>query len=43
MAQKPPTLTDDPFVSCLYIHIDLAGRRLHLAGAGHPPPLLRSR
>lgn len=22
--------------------IDLAGRRLHLAGAGHPPPLLRS-
>ncbi|MET7305178.1 SpoIIE family protein phosphatase [Embleya sp. NPDC005575] len=35
-------LETDLFVSCLYIHIDLAERRLHLAGAGHPPPLLRS-
>ncbi|MEU5771343.1 SpoIIE family protein phosphatase [Streptomyces asoensis] len=34
-------LETDLFVSCLYIHIDLAGRRLHLASAGHPPPLLR--
>ncbi|MFF1446213.1 SpoIIE family protein phosphatase [Streptomyces sp. NPDC058295] len=32
----------DLFVSCLYIHIDLAERRIHLASAGHPPPLLRS-
>ncbi|MGX1267281.1 PAS domain-containing protein [Streptomyces phaeoluteigriseus] len=32
----------DLFVSCLYIHIDLAERRLHLASAGHPPALLRS-
>ncbi|MGW0365755.1 SpoIIE family protein phosphatase [Streptomyces sp. NPDC002990] len=35
-------LETDLFVSCLYIHIDLAARRLHLASAGHPPPLLRS-
>ncbi|MFD9436600.1 SpoIIE family protein phosphatase [Streptomyces sp. NPDC060002] len=35
-------LETDLFVSCLYIHIDLAERRLHLASAGHPPPLLRS-
>ncbi|MFI8192030.1 SpoIIE family protein phosphatase [Streptomyces sp. NPDC085946] len=35
-------LGPDLFVSCLYIHIDLAGRRLHLASAGHPPPLLYS-
>ncbi|MFD3537129.1 SpoIIE family protein phosphatase [Streptomyces sp. NPDC058664] len=34
-------LETDLFVSCLYIHIDLAGRRLHLASAGHLPPLLR--
>ncbi|WP_235614469.1 GAF domain-containing SpoIIE family protein phosphatase [Streptomyces ambofaciens] len=34
-------LETDLFVSCLYVHIDLAGRRLHLASAGHPPPLLR--
>jgi hypothetical protein len=35
-------LETDLFVSCLYIHIDLAGRRLHLASAGHLPPLLRT-
>ncbi|MEU2542837.1 SpoIIE family protein phosphatase [Streptomyces iakyrus] len=35
-------LETDLFVSCLYIHIDLAERRLHLASAGHPPPLLRT-
>ena len=35
-------LETDLFVSCLYLHIDLAARRLHLASAGHPPPLLRS-
>jgi serine phosphatase RsbU (regulator of sigma subunit) len=29
------------FVSCLHAHIDLARRRLHLASAAHPPPLLR--
>ncbi|MFI8006131.1 SpoIIE family protein phosphatase [Streptomyces sp. NPDC086010] len=29
------------FTSCLYIHLDLAGRRAVLATAGHPPPLLR--
>ncbi|MFE5804893.1 SpoIIE family protein phosphatase [Streptomyces sp. NPDC056491] len=29
------------FTSCLYIHIDLAGRTARLASAGHPPPLLR--
>ncbi|MBD0421791.1 SpoIIE family protein phosphatase [Streptomyces sp. TRM S81-3] len=37
-------LTDlDPglFTSCLYVHLDLAGRRACLATAGHPPPLLR--
>ncbi|WP_017596796.1 SpoIIE family protein phosphatase, partial [Nocardiopsis lucentensis] len=37
-------LTDlDPglFTSCLYVHIDLAGHRAHLASAGHLPPLLR--
>ncbi|TXS33461.1 SpoIIE family protein phosphatase [Streptomyces sp. gb1(2016)] len=34
-------LETDLFVSCLYIHIDLAERRLQLASAGHPPPLLR--
>ncbi|WP_240439310.1 SpoIIE family protein phosphatase [Streptomyces europaeiscabiei] len=45
LARTNRVLTDletDLFVSCLYIHIDLAGRRLHLASAGHPPPLLRS-
>ncbi|WP_238697547.1 SpoIIE family protein phosphatase [Streptomyces sp. E2N166] len=35
-------LETDLFVSCLYIHIDLAGRHLHLASAGHPPPLLHT-
>ncbi|EFL29622.1 magnesium or manganese-dependent protein phosphatase [Streptomyces viridochromogenes DSM 40736] len=35
-------LETDLFVSCLYIHIDLAERCLHLASAGHPPPLLRT-
>ncbi|MGW3011856.1 SpoIIE family protein phosphatase [Streptomyces sp. NPDC001219] len=29
------------FTSCLYVHIDLRTRRACLAGAGHPPPLLR--
>ena len=29
------------FTSCLYLSIDLARRRAHLASAGHPPPLLR--
>jgi serine phosphatase RsbU (regulator of sigma subunit) len=35
-------LETDLFVSCLYIHIDLARRCLHLASAGHLPPLLRT-
>ncbi|WP_432118818.1 SpoIIE family protein phosphatase [Streptomyces sp. bgisy032] len=35
-------LATDLFVSCLYVHIDLAERRLHVASAGHPPPLLRT-
>ncbi|UYQ66783.1 PP2C family protein-serine/threonine phosphatase [Streptomyces peucetius] len=29
------------FASCLYVQIDLAGRRACLATAGHLPPLLR--
>lgn len=29
------------FTSCLYAHLDLAGRSVRLATAGHPPPLLR--
>ncbi|MGX1881646.1 SpoIIE family protein phosphatase [Streptomyces sp. NPDC055287] len=29
------------FTSCTYAHIDLADRRIQLASAGHPPPLLR--
>ncbi|MEX2985419.1 SpoIIE family protein phosphatase [Streptomyces sp. C36] len=36
-------LTDmDPgrFITCLYAHLDLASRRITLASAGHPPPLL---
>ncbi|MGW1671355.1 SpoIIE family protein phosphatase [Streptomyces sp. NPDC002324] len=44
LARTNRVLTDletDLFVSCLYVHIDLAERRLHLASAGHPPPLLR--
>ncbi|MFD7136238.1 SpoIIE family protein phosphatase [Streptomyces sp. NPDC059894] len=31
----------DLFTSCLYAHLDLAGRRVTLASAGHPPPLAR--
>ncbi|GGY76971.1 SpoIIE family protein phosphatase [Streptomyces omiyaensis] len=34
-------LETDLFVSCLYLHLDLAGRTLQLASAGHLPPLLR--
>ncbi|MDN0197632.1 SpoIIE family protein phosphatase [Streptomyces sp. S.PNR 29] len=37
-------LTDfgpDLFTSCLYAHLDFARRRVSLASAGHPPPLLR--
>ncbi|MFF4975679.1 SpoIIE family protein phosphatase [Streptomyces sp. NPDC001083] len=44
LARANRLLTDfDPglFASCLYVHIDLAHRRARLAGAGHPPPLLR--
>ncbi|MGW2205756.1 SpoIIE family protein phosphatase [Streptomyces sp. NPDC001774] len=29
------------FTSCLYVHVDFVGRRVRLASAGHPPPLLR--
>ncbi|MGW7053230.1 SpoIIE family protein phosphatase [Streptomyces sp. NPDC054887] len=29
------------FTSCTYAHIDLTSRRVQLASAGHPPPLLR--
>ncbi|GHE59431.1 hypothetical protein GCM10014715_10920 [Streptomyces spiralis] len=29
------------FVSCLYVHLDLAHHRAVLATAGHPPPVLR--
>lgn len=29
------------FTSCLFVRLDLARRRAHLANAGHPPPLLR--
>ncbi|GHB74742.1 hypothetical protein GCM10010377_76460 [Streptomyces viridiviolaceus] len=35
-------LETDLFASCLYIHIDLAERRLRLASAGHPAPLLHT-
>ncbi|MFF5983002.1 SpoIIE family protein phosphatase [Streptomyces olindensis] len=34
-------LAPDLFTSCLYAHLDFARRRVTLAGAGHPPPLLR--
>jgi serine phosphatase RsbU (regulator of sigma subunit) len=34
-------LAPDLFTSCLYAHLDLAAGRATLAGAGHPPPLLR--
>ncbi|MFC8762140.1 SpoIIE family protein phosphatase [Streptomyces sp. NPDC057193] len=43
LARTNRVLTDletELFVSCVYLHIDLAERRLHLASAGHPPPLL---
>ncbi|MFB7244169.1 SpoIIE family protein phosphatase [Streptomyces populi] len=33
-------LEPDLLVSCLYAHIDLDRRRMSLASAGHPPPLL---
>lgn len=29
------------FTSCVYAHLDLAGSRVYLSSAGHPPPLLR--
>ncbi|MGI5256511.1 SpoIIE family protein phosphatase [Streptomyces angustmyceticus] len=34
-------LDPELFTSCLYVRIDLRTRRACLAGAGHPPPLLR--
>jgi serine phosphatase RsbU (regulator of sigma subunit)/PAS domain-containing protein len=34
-------LAPDLFTSCLYAHLDFAGRRVSLASAGHPPALLR--
>ncbi|AYN38886.1 phosphatase [Streptomyces dangxiongensis] len=34
-------LCPDLFTSCLYAHFDLAGRRVTLASAGHPPPVVR--
>ncbi|MFI1711211.1 SpoIIE family protein phosphatase [Streptomyces griseoruber] len=34
-------LDPDLFTSCLYTHLDLARRRVTLASAGHPPPILR--
>ncbi|WP_340373888.1 SpoIIE family protein phosphatase [Streptomyces sp. SS7] len=34
-------LDPDLFTSCLYAHLDLARRRVTLASAGHPPPILR--
>ncbi|MFG2577623.1 SpoIIE family protein phosphatase [Streptomyces sp. NPDC048481] len=44
LARTNRLLTDlapDLFTSCLYAHLDLARGRVSLAGAGHPPPLLR--
>lgn len=44
LARTNRLLTDldpDLFTSCLYVHIDLRTRRACLAGAGHPPPILR--
>ncbi|MEV5291570.1 SpoIIE family protein phosphatase [Streptomyces sp. NPDC053741] len=44
LARTNRLLTDlDPglFTSCLYVHLDLAGRTARMATAGHPPPLLR--
>ncbi|MFI2373481.1 SpoIIE family protein phosphatase [Streptomyces sp. NPDC018964] len=34
-------LAPDLFTSCLYARLDFACRRVTLASAGHPPPLLR--
>lgn len=34
-------LDADLLASCLYVHLDLTGRRVLLARAGHPQPLLR--
>ncbi|WP_460072655.1 SpoIIE family protein phosphatase [Streptomyces sp. YKOK-I1] len=34
-------LDPDLFTSCLYTHLDLTRRRVTLASAGHPPPILR--
>ncbi|MFF9777303.1 SpoIIE family protein phosphatase [Streptomyces sp. NPDC013978] len=34
-------LDPDLFTSCLYVHLDLAAHTACVAGAGHPPPLLR--
>ncbi|GHJ34826.1 SpoIIE family protein phosphatase [Streptomyces sp. TS71-3] len=34
-------LSDDMFCSCLFAHIDTPGKRVLLASAGHPPPILR--
>ncbi|TXS47888.1 SpoIIE family protein phosphatase [Streptomyces sp. t39] len=34
-------LDADLLASCLYVHLDLEGRRVLLARAGHPQPLLR--
>ncbi|MFG2555720.1 SpoIIE family protein phosphatase [Streptomyces sp. NPDC048581] len=44
LARTNRLLTDlapDLFTSCLYAHLDFARRRLCVASAGHPPPLLR--
>ncbi|QTZ90756.1 SpoIIE family protein phosphatase [Streptomyces auratus] len=44
LARTNRLLTDldpDLFTSCLYVRIDLRTRRACLAGAGHPPPILR--
>ncbi|OQR64541.1 phosphatase [Streptomyces maremycinicus] len=44
LARTNRLLTDlapDLFTSCLYAHLDLVGRRVTMASAGHPPPLLR--
>ncbi|MGW3097347.1 SpoIIE family protein phosphatase [Streptomyces sp. NPDC001102] len=34
-------LDPDLFTSCLYAHLDFGRRRVTLASAGHPPPILR--
>lgn len=34
-------LDPDLFTSCLYAHLDFSRRRITLASAGHPPPILR--